>query len=497
MIDNPKNNFQRIKEQFFFFIILSLYVFFAFAVFFTNITYKTPISNSIQLKEIYTADNKLIAGNILGYVYYLNTKNASVEQLEEAKVFINKYCPDFSKKELKEGRYYLLMKSSIPVMDKQQLPKLVICRREYYRHYPYGEIFAHPVGLFNKDVEFGLEAYNHQITNTNNIKKPIITTLLLPFQYVLYKELKNAQKKYQCARLHGIIQNEQGEILAMVSLPSFDPIKNYKTPKNTMNGAVYGTFEFGSTIKFFSFILALHKEVVTGDTKFNIGAGAKLGNHRISDVRLITGELTVTEILRKSSNIGTIQLSELIWSDVGPFYQELMLGDTIKFDGFKTSALKLDYSGAPKYVYQHYCMGYSFRTGMLQVLRAFSGVVTGEMHNPSLIKHNTEHPRKPIKSLQMKHKETIMEVLLAISQTNPLLKKHHVYGKTGTARILQNGRYIKNHINTFYLGMFVKNGQKYFILLVFEEPHSQAMEASANAKPTAGFIINEIMKTDV
>ena len=490
---NIPNN-QQIKEKFFFFIILGLYIFFIFSIFFINITYRSGVANNIKLRNLYTSDNKLIANNILGYVYYLNTKNANSEDMRKAGLFVRKYCPDFHKKSIHQGRYYLLTKSSIPIMEIDKLPKLIVCRREYYRHYPYGEIFSHPVGIYNENIQFGLEMYNYGVTNKKNLNKPIITTLSFPLHYILYKELKIAYRKYNCTKVHGLIQNDKGEILAMISLPSFDPIKNNKTPKNTMNGVIYSGFEFGSTIKFFSFILALHENIVKGDTEFDIGLGAKIGNHKITDVRKITGFLTVKEILRRSSNVGTILLSELIWTNVGKFYQDLMLGDRITFDGFQTSHLQIAYEGAPKYVYQHYCMGYSFRTSMLQVLRAFGLIVTGKMYNPSLIKQ--DYPI-PIKEMNFNHKEIVMNVLLQTSKTNPIMRKYNVYGKTGTARILVNGQYIKNKINTFYMGTFIKNGKRYFLLLVFEEPHSQVMEASANVKPAAGLIINEIMKTDI
>ena len=72
------------------------------------------------------------------------------------------------------------------------------------------------------------------------------------------------------------------------------------------------------------------------------------------------------------------------------------------------------------------------------------------------------------------------------------MKKYKVYGKTGTARILINGHYIINFVNTFYLCSFTKNNKRYFMLIMIEKPHKGPYEASANVKIIASKIIHNI-----
>lgn len=485
------------KENLFFFFILSIYIFFIFSMIFLNIMYKQRDSNLSQLKTIYSQDNKVLAKNLLGYVYYLNTKNCTEEQILEAKDFIKLHFPEFNKKNIKiqKNKFYLLNKTHLPIETK--LPATIILRRENYRYYPYGKIFAHPIGIYNENISFGLEEYNKTISNKKNLDIPIRLTLVSPIQYILYKGLQNGLRKYKCKKAHGLIQNEKGEILGLVSLPSFDPLLENKSPENTMNGVIYSTFEFGSTIKVFSFILAANESIINQNMKFDIGAGAKLGKYKITDVRLITEKLTPQEILRRSSNVGTIQISELIWKKIGPFYKSLLLGQQISIDGiYKTPKGKIQYTGGPKYLYQHYCMGYSFRTGMLHVLRAFTSLMTGEMYHQSIIK---KEKHKPVFKFDLSNKRTefIINVLRQVSEFNPILRKHNVYGKTGTARIFKNGTYTKTAVNAFYLCHFKKNGKKYFMIIVFEDPKSIRLESGYNVKPTAANIIDNIMSTDL
>lgn len=473
--------FQNLKEKCFFLFVIIVYAFLFAAIFFNNVTHRIPKNTTTNFPHIVTSDGVKIATTIRGYVYYLDTKISTPMHKSQ----IIKHFPNF-KTPIKANSMYLLGKKPHPL--EITLPSNIIYRREKFRYYPYGEIFFHPVGLNHNGILCGLEAHN-----TNYKKDSMITTLIFPMQYHLYEGLKRGMKTYNGEKVHGVIQNHEGEIVAIVSLPSFDSNSN-QAPINTTNGVIHSIFEMGSTMKIFSFLLAVEEYAKLQHMKFNISAGARIGKYVITDVRNNSGSMSFQEILKRSSNIGTIQVAELIWQKVGMFYNTLLLGDKITFDGFKTPNPKAQWYGAPKYKYLHYCIGYSFSTGMLQILRAFASIFTGKLYNPSLLKSNEK--KLPIKEIKFKNQKVILDTLLSISESNPILKKYQVYGKTGTARINLNGVYVKNLINTFYLCSFCKDNKRYFMLLCMEKPKSKVMEASANVKLVAASIIQNIMNAN-
>lgn len=489
------NEKKKLKKQLFIYSVISVYIFLFFILLFNNIINYNYIKNkNIKLGEIFTSDNVLIAKTIKGYVYYMEINNINNE--DEVNKFIKKYFSDFNIKNIYDNKckFFLLGKKVNEIKDT--LPKGIIIRRENFRYYPYGEIFAHPVGIWEENIYFGLEKYNYKINKNspiNNLKN-IKTTLIFSLQYYLYEGMKKGLKKYNGEKIHGLIQNETGEIVALVSLPNFNP-NSHKNIINTNNGVINNIFEFGSTIKIFSFLCGLHKGVINEKTLFNISEGGRIGNHKISDVRQNSGYMSVEDIFLKSSNIGTVQISELIWMYIGDFFNSLLLHEKIQFDDYSTPIPYLKTKNQKKYVLQHFSMGYSFSTGMLQVLRAFNCIFTGNLYNPSIIKNPNINKNNIL--LVIQNKDLILKMLLRNSDSNPILKKNKVYGKTGTSRILIKNAYVVNLINTFYLCSFEKNNKRYFMLIIMEKPRKGPFEASGNVKHIAAEIINNISKSHI
>jgi cell division protein FtsI/penicillin-binding protein 2 len=485
------NDKKNIKEQLFIYSVISFYIFLLLILLINNIiNYNKNKNKDCNLGEILSAENLVLAKNIKGYVYYLEINN--IKNPIEVENFIKKHFDYKIKNTNSTCKFFLLGKKIHEIQET--IPSGIILRRETFRYYPYGEIFAHPVGIWEENLSFGLENYNYKLNKNSpkNQLQPIKTSLIFSLQYYLYTGMKKGLNTYNSEKIHGIIQNEKGEIVALVSLPNFNP-NNHKNITHTNNGVVNNIFEFGSTIKVFSFLCGLDKNVINEKTLFNISEGGKIGNHKISDVRKSSGYMSVEDIFTKSSNIGTIQMSELIYTYIGDFFNNLLLGEKIYFDNYVTPPPFLK-TNQKKYVLQHFSMGYSFSTGMLQVLRAFNCIFTDNLYNPSIIKSNTNNF---IKSFPINNKHLMLKMLLRNSESNPILKKNQVYGKTGTARVLVKGTYVVNLVNTFYLCSFTKNNQRYFMLLIMEKPKKGPFEASGNVKHIAAEIIKNILNSNL
>ena len=113
-----------------------------------------------------------------------------------------------------------------------------------------------------------------------------------------------------------------GQIISLVSLPDFDP--NDRPPLPTQgdpslsplfNRAAQGVYELGSTFKIFTAAQAIEEGLVSTKTVLNIKGPLFFGRYKIKDHHYLGEELTVEEIIVKSSNIGTARLASKIGGD--------------------------------------------------------------------------------------------------------------------------------------------------------------------------------------
>ena len=103
---------------------------------------------------------------------------------------------------------------------------------------------------------------------------------------------------------------DTGEVLAMVSLPDFDPNARRLTGgDSTRNIMAQDVYELGSVFKIFSFALALEDHTINLDEVFHIGQGYKIGKYTIHEAEHMPATLAARDILAQSSNIGTAQIA--------------------------------------------------------------------------------------------------------------------------------------------------------------------------------------------
>ncbi len=208
------------------------------------------------------------------------------------------------------------------------------------RHYPMGALTAHVVGFTSSDGR-GLEGlelwFDKQLRGSpaQNIyfadvaRRPIrlkqeqgvlsdgmgiILTLDAAIQQFVRDELLKQYQKYQAEAAVGIVvEPKTGAILAMVSLPDFDPAdRNGVDPNNFRSRAITDWFEPGSVLKPIVMAIALDAGVVnTDETIFcEYGNYRGRGFGRIGEYRTGFGDLTPREILVKSSNIGMAKIGQ-------------------------------------------------------------------------------------------------------------------------------------------------------------------------------------------
>ena len=130
---------------------------------------------------------------------------------------------------------------------------------------------------------------------------------------------------------------ENGEIISLVSLPNFDINSRIDlNDKKYMNKITKGVYELGSIFKTFTVALALDNDIVEPETIIkNIPRSIKCSNHEISDIKEFPKNLSVEDILVRSSNIGTL----IIARKIGQEKFKMFINDTKLL---KTSEIQLE-----------------------------------------------------------------------------------------------------------------------------------------------------------
>ena len=228
------------------------------------------------------------------------------------------------KKKLKEKKYFRI-KKRIDQNEKEKFwalgEKGIKFEPFQARMYTHGNLFSHIVGQVDYDNYgiSGLEKYfDKELKNKNLIDQPLILTLDSNIQYIINKELNEAIKTFDASGGGALLMDvNNGDIISLVSLPNFN-INQRATIKDEkfINKITKGVYELGSIFKTFTVALALDHKLVDTDTIIkDIPKKIKCSIHEITDMKEHPKNLSVEEILIRSSNVGSVFLAKKVGED--------------------------------------------------------------------------------------------------------------------------------------------------------------------------------------
>ncbi|MET0675866.1 MAG: penicillin-binding transpeptidase domain-containing protein, partial [Bradyrhizobium sp.] len=194
--------------------------------------------------------------------------------------------------------------------------------RENKRVYPTGNEVAHLIGLVNIDNQgiAGMEKWldNQGLADlhragfaTDRLQKPIELSVDLRVEHALRDELLKAKDKFHTKAASGLVVNvNTGEIVAMVSLPDFDP----NNPKEAhdpdrINRLTTGVYEMGSTFKAFTLAMALDTGKYGLDSLWDARGPLHFGKFAIHDDEPKGRFLSMKEVFYFSSNVGAARIA--------------------------------------------------------------------------------------------------------------------------------------------------------------------------------------------
>jgi len=324
-------------------------------------------------------------------------------------------------------------------------------------------------------------------------------------QHALTDELTRAIVKYRAKAGGGVILDAgTGEVLALVSLPDFNPNSQKKVfTTDQMNRMTTGVFELGSVIKAVTFAMALDYGVADLDSRYDARMPLIIGRARIDDYHPTHRILTVPEIFINSSNIGTATMA----LEVGTARHQAFLRRVGLFDRLVTevpeSAKPLLPPRWGKLVTATAAFGHGFAVQPLQGASVVAGLLNGGvLIPPTCIKRDHSEAeglgRRVIKT-ETSNKLRYLFRLNAQKGTATRADAlgYRVGGKTGTAEKVVNGRYVQDQRLNAFIGAFPMEAPHYVLLVLLDDPQPLPetygfATAGWNAVPTAGRIIERI-----
>ncbi|MEJ1161555.1 peptidoglycan D,D-transpeptidase FtsI family protein [Prosthecomicrobium sp. N25] len=421
---------------------------------------------------------------------------------------------------LRSGAKFVWLKREITPEQRFRIHRLGIpgigFRDENKRFYPGGGMVSHVVGHVNIDNQgiAGIEKYIDDEMGLGDLHKlgmvpdrglePRRLSLDLRVQHVVRDELSAAKERYQAVAAVGIVLDvHTGEVIAMSSLPDYDPNDPAQAlEKDRMNRATGGVFEMGSVFKTFNSAMALDSGKIGLNDSFDARGGLSFGGARISDFHGKNRVLSVPEIFIYSSNIGSAKMAMRVGAQAQyDFFSKMGFHSKIPME-LPENALPLWPKKLSEVSTATQSFGHGISISPMHTAAAAVAVVNGGRFIPPTFFLRTAAEANAV-AKQVLRPETSekMKYLFKLNAERGSGRRadvpgYRVGGKTGTAEKLENGHYSGNKRFNSYLSAFPIDDPKYVVLVVLDEPKPEkevgAATAALNAAPTVGAIVKRI-----
>ena len=384
-------------------------------------------------------------------------------------------------KKLKKNNYFYL-KKNLTLDEKNKFWSLgekgIIFEMTQIRIYPHKNLFSHVIGQIDSDNNgiSGLEKFfdeNLKKENSTAIKVSLDTNL----QFLIREELQKSIKTFKAKGAASLLMDVRtGEILSLISLPDYNlNVRQDIKDKSFTNKITKGVFELGSIFKTFTIALALEDNLFSPNSIItNIPSQINCSKFIIKEHDEMPNNLSIKEILIRSSNIGTIKIARYIGENrLKNFLENLNLLKKINFE--------LDEIGSPLTFNWNKCKletvsyGHGITTTPLQAASAYASISNGGIIvNPTLIKkdNETNEKRRIISEETSKYINSMLREVVTNKNGTASLAEVNGYnlgGKTGTANKNINGEYTNKKMTSF-ISVLPINDPKYLLLVLLDEP---------------------------
>jgi len=385
---------------------------------------------------------------------------------------------------------------------------------ESRRFYPGGADASHVLGTVNIDsqgisgIERGIDDGGIAALQAFGLARdqelqPITLSIDMRVQYAMRAELVDAITRYKSLAAAGVVLDVRtGEVMAMVSLPDFNPnVPASALEEGRFNRITAGNFELGSVVKTVSFAAALDSGAVTLADSFDARFPVRFGRFAINDFRGEGRILTVPEIFRYSSNVGTIQMMQQVGEDnYRAFFSRI---------GFDRSIITELPERTPPNVATEFSdvvaatasFGHGFSVSPLHMARALAAFVNGGNLMAPTFYPRTEQEALALStrviseqtSAQLRQLLRFNAVVGSGSRMNRLALGYRVGGKTGTAEKVIDGRYGTGKNLNVFVTAFPMEDPQYVMLVLLDEASPETPQSGNTAGWNAGEVSGRII----
>jgi len=402
--------------------------------------------------------------------------------------------------------------------------------REYRRYYPAGEVTGQVLGLTNVDgqgiagVEMAYEEWLRGVPGKKRfIKdlhgemvrdfglvdeprpgKALTLSLDLRLQYVQHRELQRAMKETGAVAGSAVTLDAwTGEVLAISNYPVFNPnARSTLDYGSARNRAVTDVYEPGSTIKTLTLVAALESGRFSLDSLINTAPGRiRVGSKVLHDPRNY-GEMTVSSIIEKSSQVGVTKLAQEVGHEaILDVLRRFGLGaDTgTGFPGEQAGVLpELEHWSDIEKV--TLAFGYGLNATPIQLARAYAVFASEGVRRPlTLLKLDPEDAAQGERVVSAAIARDVLSVLARVTEpggtaTLARVPGFSVGGKTGTVHKVGEAGYIDDQYVALFVGIAPISEPRYVTAILVDQPRGDHYGGGLAAAPVYSRITEEVLR---
>jgi cell division protein FtsI (penicillin-binding protein 3) len=449
------------------------------------------------------------------------------EAVQKLRTVLPDLNEDWLRKRLTGDKGFVWVKRELTPAIEEKIFQLGIPGIEFVteskRFYPSGQEASHILGSVNIDNQGTMGIEKHMDDDSlallqslglarGNEMTPVNLSVDLRVQHVMYEQLQDALVRYKAIAAAGVMMDvKTGEIVALASLPDFDPnnpstlFQDYNGVKNDrFNRITSGIYELGSTFKTITLAGALDSGKVRITDQFDARFGVRFGRFTIDDFHGKHRVLTLPEVYKYSSNIGTIKIMQQLGKDeFRAFLSKIGMDKSVPFELPEMRKPKVP-DKFSEIVAATSSFGHGLSVSPLHMVRAVAAFVNdGYMVPPTMYKRSEAEARllyEPVISPATSAEVRYLMRLNAIgaggsgSRMNRIAKGYRVGGKTGTAEKVVNGRYTSNVNFNVFASAFPLDSPRYAMVIVVDEPKAENAQTGVTAGWNAGEMTGRIIQ---
>lgn len=412
---------------------------------------------------------------------------------------------------LASGKSFVWIKRHLTPRQQYEINKLGIpglqFEHEERRVYPFGDLASHVVGFCGIDNN-GLAGIERGLDPTMRGRGGTIQLSLdARVQFILHEELTRVISDFSAKGAAGIVMDVRtGEIVALVSLPDFDPnhpgLSPAEAKERLFNKITLGDYEMGSAFKIFNTAMALDAGTATMTKMYDAIHPIHIGRFTITDYHGKHRMLSVPEVFTYSSNLGSARMAV----EAGAARQRTFLG---RLGLLEPMPVEFDDVAKPRFPKAWrevnvitIAYGHGIAVSPLHVATAVSAVVNGGVLRPPTVrKLAPDEVPAGQRVISQKTSDQMRKLLRLVVEYGTAkfaeVPGYVVGGKTGTAEKNMHGHYLEKKLMSDFVGVFPMQDPRYLVLTLVDEPHgTKASHGYATAGwtvvPATGRIIQRI-----